>query len=104
MPESKTRQNEARDALTRRSFLGLAGAVPLALAIGELRSAAATRRIPIAVQLYSVREECAKDLPKTLSAVAKKVGLNSSFRTSPGAHYWFIWRVFLGDFGSLIFR
>jgi len=28
-------------------------------------------RIPIALQLYSVREDCAKDLPKTLEAVAK---------------------------------
>jgi sugar phosphate isomerase/epimerase len=28
-------------------------------------------RIPIAVQLYSVREECQRDLPQTLAAVAK---------------------------------
>jgi len=28
-------------------------------------------RIPIAVQLYSVREECAQDLPGTLKAVAE---------------------------------
>jgi len=28
-------------------------------------------RIPIALQLYSVREDCAKDLPRTLEAVAK---------------------------------
>jgi sugar phosphate isomerase/epimerase len=28
-------------------------------------------RIPIGVQLYSVRDECAKDLPKTLAAIAK---------------------------------
>ena len=30
-----------------------------------------TKRIPIAVQLYSVRGECQKDLPGTLKAVAK---------------------------------
>ena len=29
------------------------------------------KKIPIAVQLYSVRDECAKDLPKTIAAVAK---------------------------------
>ena len=28
-------------------------------------------KIPIAVQLYSVREDCAKDLPGTLKAIAK---------------------------------
>lgn len=28
-------------------------------------------RIPIALQLYSVREDCARDLPGVLSAVAK---------------------------------
>lgn len=28
-------------------------------------------KVPIGLQLYSVREECAKDLPKTLAAVAK---------------------------------
>ena len=28
-------------------------------------------RIPIGLQLYSVREDCARDLPGTLAAVAK---------------------------------
>lgn len=41
---------------------------------------------------------------ETLFAVAKKVGLNTSYHTSPGAHYWFIWRVFLADYGSMLFR
>jgi enterochelin esterase family protein len=41
---------------------------------------------------------------QTLSAVAKRVGLNMSYHTSPGAHYWFIWRVFLGEFGSMLFK
>jgi sugar phosphate isomerase/epimerase len=31
----------------------------------------ASRRIPVALQLFSVREQCAKDLPDTLSRVAK---------------------------------
>jgi enterochelin esterase family protein len=41
---------------------------------------------------------------QTLYDVAKRVGLNTSWHVSPGAHYWFIWRVFLGEFGSLLFR
>ena len=41
---------------------------------------------------------------QTLYDVAKRVGLNTSWHESPGAHYWFIWRVFLGEFGSMLFR
>jgi enterochelin esterase family protein len=41
---------------------------------------------------------------KTLYAAAQKAGLNATFHTAPGAHYWFIWRQFLGEFGSLIFK
>jgi enterochelin esterase-like enzyme len=41
---------------------------------------------------------------ETLHAVAKKAELNVSYHTAPGAHYWFIWRRFLGDFGSILFR
>jgi enterochelin esterase-like enzyme len=41
---------------------------------------------------------------ETLFNVAKKVGLNTSWHTSPGAHYWFIWRVFLSEWASMLFR
>jgi enterochelin esterase family protein len=41
---------------------------------------------------------------KNLSAVAQKAGLNTSFHAAPGAHFWFIWRQFLGEFGSMIFK
>ncbi len=41
---------------------------------------------------------------KTLFAAAQKAGLNATFHTAPGAHYWFIWRQFLGEFGSIIFK
>jgi len=41
---------------------------------------------------------------ETLLAVAKKAELNVSYHTAPGAHYWFIWRQFLGEFGSILFR
>jgi len=44
----------------------LAGARPLAAAFGS-----DDRKIPIGLQLYSVREACAKDLPSVLAAVAK---------------------------------
>jgi enterochelin esterase-like enzyme len=41
---------------------------------------------------------------KNLYAVAQKAGLNTTFHTAPGAHFWFIWRQFLGEFGSIIFK
>jgi enterochelin esterase-like enzyme len=41
---------------------------------------------------------------QTLFEVAKKVGLNTTYHESPGAHFWFIWRQFLTEFGSLIFK
>jgi len=41
---------------------------------------------------------------KTLYAAAQKAGLNTTFHTAPGAHFWFIWRQFLGEFGSMIFK
>lgn len=73
------------DALSRRRFLALAGAVPaLALAPSLLRGAPATanstsnqpvktssRKIPIGLELYSVRGELARDLPGTLRRVSK---------------------------------
>ena len=41
---------------------------------------------------------------RTLYSIAQRVGLNTSWHDSPGMHYWFIWRVFLGDFASMLFR
>jgi enterochelin esterase family protein len=41
---------------------------------------------------------------KTLYAAAQKAGLNTTFQTAPGAHCWFIWRQFLGEFGSIVFK
>jgi enterochelin esterase-like enzyme len=41
---------------------------------------------------------------QTLYSVAQKAGLKTSFHTAPGAHYWFIWRQFLGEFGSIVFK
>jgi sugar phosphate isomerase/epimerase len=58
--------NMQSQALTRRSFLeatiGTTAAAPLALA---------AKHIPIGLELYSVRDDLAKDLPGTVRAVAK---------------------------------
>ena len=60
-------------ALTRREFLGSVSAVGVALGLGAapLARAAAGQKIPVGLQLYSVRDQCAKDLPGTVAAVAK---------------------------------
>ena len=49
--------------LSRRSFLALAAAAPLA--------SAAKKHIPVGLELFSVRNELAKDLEGTVRAVAK---------------------------------
>ncbi len=33
-----------------------------------------------------------------------KLGFKTSYTEIPGVHYWFLWRPFLGDFASLLFR
>ena len=64
---------ELSSALNRREFLKTAGAVALGLGIGAVGGAraAAANKIPVGLQLYSVRAQCQKDLPGTLAAVAK---------------------------------
>jgi sugar phosphate isomerase/epimerase len=61
--------------LSRRDLLklGVGSAALWAAGIsGKLaRADAAGKKIPIALQLYSVRNDCAKDLPGTLAAVGK---------------------------------
>ena len=61
--------------VSRREFLHRSawGAAGLTLSAGFARvaSAASRKKIPVGVQLYSVREQCAKDLPGTLAAIAK---------------------------------
>jgi enterochelin esterase-like enzyme len=41
---------------------------------------------------------------ETLKQVAERVGLPMSYHTAPGAHFWFIWRQFLSEFATIIFR
>jgi len=53
------------DSISRRSFLALAGAAPFIFKMP------AVERVPVGLELYSVRDELAKDLPATVRAVAK---------------------------------
>jgi len=55
--------------LTRRSFLKLAGAAPLSSAL-ELAQGAQRGKIPVGLELYSLRDEEEKDRMATLRAVA----------------------------------
>jgi sugar phosphate isomerase/epimerase len=58
----------SRREFVRRSTLGGTG---LALGLAVSTQAAQARKIPVGLELYSVREQCAKDLPGVLAAVAK---------------------------------
>jgi len=54
---------------SRRDFLAIAGAMPFAASAFAL--AQSFKNIPVGIELYSVRTELAKDLPGTVTAVAK---------------------------------
>jgi sugar phosphate isomerase/epimerase len=53
------------NSISRRSFLALAGASPFALAAPK------GKRVPVGLELFSVRDELARDLTGTVRAVAK---------------------------------
>jgi len=55
----------SQSPISRRGFLTATAAAPLALA------SPAGKHVPIGLELYSVRDEMAKDLPATVRAVAK---------------------------------
>ena len=60
--------------VTRRSFMRYGAAVfgtVAATGLGPSTARAAGRRIPIGLQLYSVRDECGKDFPGTVAKVAE---------------------------------
>ncbi len=57
--------------LTRRDFAKLGGAGLAVACAGVLSPALAAGKIPIALQLYSLRADCKSDLPGTLAAVAR---------------------------------
>src|ERR1035437_3504201 len=60
-------------AVTRREFLGAVGVAGAALGlnVAPLAQAAAGKKIPVGLQLYSLREQCKTDLPGMLVAVSK---------------------------------
>jgi sugar phosphate isomerase/epimerase len=53
------------NAFSRRSFLGIMAAAPLAVAMPD------SKQIPVGLELYSVRDELKKDLMGTVRSVAK---------------------------------
>jgi sugar phosphate isomerase/epimerase len=59
--------------ITRRDFVKTisAGAITLGTGLPTFSRAATSGKIPVGVELYSVRDQCRKDLPGTLAAVAK---------------------------------
>src|SRR5262245_37783208 len=57
-------------SLSRRSFLSLAAAAPLAFSVESMTRAMA-KKIPVGLELYSVRDELAKDPTGAVRAVAK---------------------------------
>jgi len=46
----------------------------------------------------------AHDRTVALEAVLKAKGFPTSYKEIPGRHYWFLWRDFLGDYASKIFK
>jgi sugar phosphate isomerase/epimerase len=69
MKNSKTLR---RREFLQLSALGIAGAsLGLASCATQSSSSIAKKKIPIGVQLYSVRENCKTDFPRTLAALSK---------------------------------
>ena len=72
--------NSPLNSLSRRNFFTVSGAAsalllaqsgPQKLLAAQGPAMAGTKKRPIGLELYSVREELARDLPKTLETVAK---------------------------------
>lgn len=48
--------------------------------------------------------DLAREGTMNLHTVLEKHGFNTSYKEIPGAHYYFLWRDFLGDFASILFQ
>jgi enterochelin esterase family protein len=48
--------------------------------------------------------DMARERTMNLHAAVEKQGFKTSYKEIPGNHYWFLWRDFLGDYASLLFR
>jgi sugar phosphate isomerase/epimerase len=59
------------NSVSRRGFLKVGALAAASMSLPELLSAAEQKKIPVGLQLYSLRADAPKDLPKTLEAVAK---------------------------------
>jgi len=60
----------ATAGISRRAFLAAAGSVPVAWALADRLALQAAVRIPVALQLYSVRRDCAQNFDAALEQVA----------------------------------
>jgi enterochelin esterase family protein len=48
--------------------------------------------------------DMAREGTVNLEGALKKLGFKTSYKEIPGRHYWFLWRDFLGDYASLLFK
>jgi enterochelin esterase-like enzyme len=48
--------------------------------------------------------DMAREGTVNLENMVKKVGFETSYTEIPGAHYWFLWRYFLGQFAPIMFQ
>jgi enterochelin esterase-like enzyme len=48
--------------------------------------------------------DMAREGTMNLHALLEKDGFKTTYKEIPGRHYWFLWRDFLADFGSILFR
>lgn len=48
--------------------------------------------------------DMAREGTVNLHSLLEKQGFKTTYKEIPGAHYWFLWRDFLGDFGAVLFR
>ena len=48
--------------------------------------------------------DMAREGTMNLHSLLEKHGFKTSYKEIPGSHYWFLWRDFLADFGTVLFR
>src|SRR5215469_6729349 len=73
------RRIDARESLSRRKFIFLSGIIPAAMSFRSISTAFGAsetapgldKKYPIGLELYSVRDQLARDLPATLREVAR---------------------------------
>jgi len=62
---------KASDLMSRRRFVQTSALAATALAASRAIAAPSGRKLPISLQLYSIRKDCAKNFDEALEAVAK---------------------------------